>query len=546
MSNVNLTISPVVNSVTVSPVTPTVTISGVTSIPTGSAGGDLAGSYPNPTVDGLRGRTVAATAPTAGQALVWNDSLQQWEPGSASGGVSDGDKGDIFVSGSGATWTIDTDAVTDDKLRESAALSVIGRSANSTGNPADIAAATDGHVLRRSGTSLGFGQVATAGIADDAVTLAKIENIANARLLGNSSGVTQSPNEISVTSPLSINTSINALEFIAPGSDGQVYYRASGALTTSAAFAFNAGTATATLATGGDSVAVGPTGMTAPQSFSINTGVNPLYLGDVLVAGNGTSVTIDDSADTVSVTATTLDATGVDVKANRLTFTPNGEFIRNDTNGRIDFLPAPLTGNVNGIYFDLTTSAFYTQIGTINSSGGLNTNSGVQFLNNVGIAAGKTADFGNSGGFISYYSSGTGTKGTWYLAPFIDGTNNAGSVALVSQNGQGNSNRRPSTAHANPTLYVYAFGTASANDFVRISHDTTDGTIEAGDGKLIAKAATRVRIEGSAGGFDLPTGDGTSGQVLTTNGSGDVSWATPSGGGGISIDEAKRVAYIGI
>jgi hypothetical protein len=51
-------------------------------------------------------------------------------------------------------------AVTDVKLRDSAALSVIGRSANSTGDPADIAAGTDHQVLRRSGTALGFGAVA--------------------------------------------------------------------------------------------------------------------------------------------------------------------------------------------------------------------------------------------------------------------------------------------------------------------------------------------------------------------------------------------------
>lgn len=50
-------------------------------------------------------------------------------------------------------------AVTDTKLRDSAALSVIGRSINSTGDPADISAASDHQVLRRSGTALGFGAV---------------------------------------------------------------------------------------------------------------------------------------------------------------------------------------------------------------------------------------------------------------------------------------------------------------------------------------------------------------------------------------------------
>lgn len=73
-----------------------------------------------------------------------------------------------------ATATIQPGAVSNEKLRDSAALSVIGRSANSPGDPGDIAAGTDGHVLRRSGTALGFGQVATAGITDGAVTAAKL------------------------------------------------------------------------------------------------------------------------------------------------------------------------------------------------------------------------------------------------------------------------------------------------------------------------------------------------------------------------------------
>jgi hypothetical protein len=55
--------------------------------------------------------------------------------------------------------TIASNSVSDAKLRQSAALSVIGRSANSTGNVADISAGSDFNVLRRSGTSIGFGSI---------------------------------------------------------------------------------------------------------------------------------------------------------------------------------------------------------------------------------------------------------------------------------------------------------------------------------------------------------------------------------------------------
>lgn len=88
-------------------------------------------------------------------------------------GIADAHAGNIDAGAIG-TNELANNAVTNAKLRDSTALSVIGRSANSTGDPADIAVATDGHVLRRSGTSLAFGQVATAGIADAAVTNAKV------------------------------------------------------------------------------------------------------------------------------------------------------------------------------------------------------------------------------------------------------------------------------------------------------------------------------------------------------------------------------------
>lgn len=149
------------------------------------------------------------TDPTTGTAYVMTPGGVAVPLGTV---LADGDKGDIVVSGTGSVWTIDANAVGDTKLRDSAALSVIGRSANSTGDPADIAAANEGEVLRRSGTALGFGTVATAGIADDAVTYAKMQNISAAsRLLGRGDSGSGDPQEITLGTGLAMSgTTLNA------------------------------------------------------------------------------------------------------------------------------------------------------------------------------------------------------------------------------------------------------------------------------------------------------------------------------------------------
>ena len=44
--------------------------------------------------------------------------------------------------------------------------------------------------------------------------------------------------------------------------------------------------------------------------------------------------------------------------------------------------------------------------------------------------------------------------------------------------------------------------------------------------------------------FTLPTTDGSSGQVLTTNGTGTISWGTVSGGGGGAVDSASITSIV--
>lgn len=58
------------------------------------------------------------------------------------------------------------DSIVDSKIRNSSGLSVIGRSSNSTGDPADIIAGVDGDVLRRSGTTLGFGSIPQSSVTN--------------------------------------------------------------------------------------------------------------------------------------------------------------------------------------------------------------------------------------------------------------------------------------------------------------------------------------------------------------------------------------------
>lgn len=75
--------------------------------------------------------------------------------------------GDVTASGSGSVAaTIATNAVTNAKFRQSSGVSVVGRSENSTGDVADIAAASNGQFLARASNALSFVTPASTDISD--------------------------------------------------------------------------------------------------------------------------------------------------------------------------------------------------------------------------------------------------------------------------------------------------------------------------------------------------------------------------------------------
>ena len=129
------------------------------------------------------GRT--AITPAEGEPIFTTDTKQLYiGDGSTAGGVavggggvSDGDKGDVTVSSSGATWTIDNDAVTYAKMQNVSATSrLLGRASSGAGDVEEI---TIGSGLTLTGTTIsasgggGGGDVPTFMVvksADETVT----------------------------------------------------------------------------------------------------------------------------------------------------------------------------------------------------------------------------------------------------------------------------------------------------------------------------------------------------------------------------------------
>jgi hypothetical protein len=138
---------------------------------------------------GLTGQELTADDPGADRLIFWDDSAGKLThltiganlsitgttlDASGASGVSDGDKGDITVSGGGLTWTIDNSAVSYAKIQDvSATDKLLGRSTAGAGVVEEITCTAAGRALLDDAdaaaqrTTLGLAAVASTGAYGD-------------------------------------------------------------------------------------------------------------------------------------------------------------------------------------------------------------------------------------------------------------------------------------------------------------------------------------------------------------------------------------------
>lgn len=180
----------------------------------------------------------------------------------------------------------------------------------------------------------------------------------------------------------------------------------------------------------------------------------------------------------------------------------NQEFIRNTTNGRMDFMPAPAGSTHYGMYMDFTSWSWGVKLGTIRASD--NALNAAGFLWDAPLSIYPDVQFNlGSDGQYNIVRTAVGNDTAQFSVNCSSGQN-SGAFALVDAVGQQQANRSPGVTHTNPNLYVYRSGSASANDFVRMEHD---GTV----GRIVSGGTSGINLEPGSGVLSVGGGISASG-----------------------------------
>ena len=156
---------------------------------------------------------------------------------------------------------------------------------------------------------------------------------------------------------------------------------------------------------------------------------------------------------------------------------------------------------------------------------------------NYGVAIGwltRAGEFSTSIGTLAGANSSTATYNV-YIGDTAGRFNNGHRNVFIGRNAGGNS----STASDSVFIgYRAGYNETSSNKlYIENSNSSTPLIYGEFDNDIVRVNGELQVGDPASTGFKLPTADGTANQVLQTNGSGVVSWATVSGGGAANMSQ---------